>query len=199
MNRTIVSMRNYVDGLFDLYSKILVLRVDLSYTRDRASEVDVAALKNDINRFLGNRRGKPSIFNAMVGYILKYECGMDKGPHCHAIFFFDGNLVKHDEYIADLIGSYWSKVVAQGEGLYHNCNRHKYRYPHLGVGMIAYWDEPKRHSLLEHVIGYLGKAEQSIDAMDEGKGWRSFTRGVLPVRESAAGRPRLYQSTGART
>ena len=197
MNRTIFSMRSYVDGLFNLYSKLLVLRVDLSYKRDRASVIDIADLKKDVNRFLGNRRSKTSIFNSMVGYILKYEYGSDKGPHCHAIFFLDGNLVRHDEYIADLIGQYWSDVIARGDGLYYNCNRSKHQYSHLGIGMIAYWDDAKRHSLLEHVIGYLDKTEQSIEMMDDEKGWRSFTRGVLPVRESAAGRPRLYQSNGA--
>ncbi len=194
MNRQLKSMCNYADGLFDMYSKLLVLRVDLSYSQERASEVEVSDLKSDVKRLLGNRHYKPSIFNPMVGYIIKFEHGDTKGPHCHAIFFYDGNMVKHDGHIADLIGTYWSKVITSGEGLYFNCNRHKHHYQDVGIGMIAYWDEAMRRALHRNVIGYLAKSDQSIASAGDKKVLRGFTRGVLPVRKSAAGRPRLYQS-----
>ena len=185
-------MHKYINRLFDIYSKILVIRVDLSYSSEFASKSTITDLKSDITRLLEHRRSKPDLFKCMVGYIIKYEQGEKKGPHCHAVFFFDGQLAQHDEFISEMIGNYWSQSVTPGRGIYYNCHRRKYLYPKLGIGMIHYSDDIKRQSLLCNVIGYLTKPEQSFDTAEDGKMFRSFTRGVMPTMKSLAGRPRLY-------
>lgn len=184
------SVNNYINSLHDQYSKILAIRVDLGYLKEHSEQVLLPDIKKDVKKLLDNRRGKPSIFQDQVGYVVKYENAPDKGPHAHALFLYDGQHVQKDAYIGDQIGKYWSENITAGRGVHHNCNRDKDKYKDCGIGMINHADSHKRENLLNHVVPYMLKADQSIDDLRENGRERAITKGITPKPKSGAGRPR---------
>lgn len=184
------SVNNYINSLHDQYSKILAIRVDLGYLKEHSEQVLLPDIKKDVKKLLDNRRGKPSIFQDQVGYVVKYENAPDKGPHAHALFLYDGQHVQKDAYIGDQIGKYWSENITAGKGVHHNCNRDKDKYKDCGIGMINHADSHKRENLLNHVVPYMLKADQSIDDLRENGRERAITKGITPKPKSGAGRPR---------
>lgn len=186
-----------VNRLFDNYSKIMVVRVDLGYTsknmggRDDDSdlsrrEINLNKVSDDRRKFFNNIR-QTSIGSALIGHIWKLEYGEDKGFHYHMIFFFDGAKVHKDSYYADEIGKYWSQITG-GIGCYFNCNRAKSEYKRLGIGMISHYDHELRDNLIWVVLAYLVKKDQMISC-DTGK-HRTFGRSEIPKPKNPSGRPR---------
>ena len=184
------SVNNYINSLHDQYSKILAIRVDLGYLKEHSEQALLSDIKKDVKKLLENRRGNPSIFQDQVGYVVKYENAPDKGPHAHALFLYDGQHVQKDAYIGDQIGKYWSENITVGRGVHHNCNRDKDKYKDCGIGMINHADSHKRENLLNHVVPYMLKADQSIDDLRENGRERAITKGITPKPKSGAGRPR---------
>ena len=186
----------YIDQLLDIYSKIQVIRLDLSYQKEHAREASLEEINQDLKHLFNNRRTKPSVFGNMIGYIAKREFTEDKGPHIHGLFIYDGQKISKDAYKGDQIGEYWKNEITDGRGIYHNCNREKEKYEECALGMIDYTDEYKRTVLKEKAIAYLCKEEQSVGPIKQSGNERSFTRGISPRKKSNAGRPRQCDSTG---
>ena len=63
-------------------------------------------------------------------------------------------------------------------------------YKDCGIGMINHADSHKRENLLNHVVPYMLKADQSIDDLRENGRERAITKGITPKPKSGAGRPR---------
>ncbi len=182
------SAKKYLDSLFDNYSKLSVVRVDLAYKKPYSNSLELDDAIKNINRLKNNRRGKPSVFENNVGYIIKSEHTEDKGMHTHAIFFYDGNKVSKDTFKSKQIGEYWNSTITNGKGTYHNCNMNNYEKN--GIGMIDYKDKEKIGVLKDEVISYLCKDEQDISSLKGSKNYKSFIRGIIPKKKSSAGRPR---------
>lgn len=89
-NKNYKELTEYVDALFERYSRLLVLRVDLSYSKENAKTTQAVA-KQDRERLFGNARSN-KLFDDMVGYIWKLEHGPNKGFHYHMMFFYDGSV-----------------------------------------------------------------------------------------------------------
>ena len=186
--KRLISAGEYIDELFEVSSKIQVLRIDFSYQYDVAGDVTAEDAKADLQHLLNNRRNKPSLFKNNIGYIWKLEWGPDKGYHFHLIFFYKGREVWKDAYWAGLIGEYWKDRITEGRGIYFNCNASKDKYHRLGIGMIDRKDLAKRKILLDDVVGYFTKTDQFLRAVRLGKG-DCFGKGE-PPQKSNAGRPR---------
>jgi hypothetical protein len=56
--------------------------------------------------------------------------------------------------------------------------------------MIDHSDIVKRKILIDRVISYMLKEEQSIDSIKQSSRDRAVTKAVLPRHKSSAGRPR---------
>lgn len=134
--KRINSTKEYTDALIDKYSKLNVIRVDLAYKKSYSDEITFDMANDDLNRMLNHRRGKPSVFENLVGYICKKEYTEDKGTHFHIIFFYDGQKVLNDVMKAEQIGEHWAKNITKGNGNYHNCNHNKYK--NKGVGILEH-------------------------------------------------------------
>ena len=177
------SLKGYVDELFEQNSKILVVRVDLAYKKPFSEEITMEESNKYISRMLNNRRSKPSVFEGNNGYIIKKEFTEDKGVHCHAFFFYDGQKVQNDSFKADQIGKTWENIT-ESKGCYHNCNRNKSKYENNGIGMIDHNDEEKRRILIEDAISYVLKEEQDIDVLKKNKKFKSLVRGIVSKDKS---------------
>lgn len=183
------SVTRYINDLHDEYSKLLTIRVDLGYRKEHAEALELADIKRDIKRLCDNRRSN-SIFKHQVGYVCKFEHTPEKGPHAHALILFDGQQIQKDSYRADAVGEYWGEHITEGKGVYHNCNRDKEKYQHCGIGMIEHSDVEKRRNLLDHVVPYMLKSDQSIDGIRQSGREKSITKGIAPKVKSTSGRPR---------
>jgi len=193
VNKRLESTVEYIDALSSNYSKLNVVRIDLGYKKDENKKVNVSLDKanSDFNRMMNNRRGKPSIFKDMVGYVCKKEYTKDKGVHFHTIFLYDGQKVQKDTFKGMQIGKYWEEEITDNEGSHYNCNKNKKNYKQLGIGMLEYSDTEKRKILDEEVISYLCKDDyQDIEPIKTNKKDRAFIRGTIPKIKGNIGRPR---------
>ena len=183
------STKKYIDALSANYSKINVVRMDLSYKKPHSDNMTLEDANKDINHMLSNRRSKPSIFKDQIGYVCMREYTEDRGVHFHTLFLYDGQKVVKDAHKADQIGEYWKNEITEGKGSYHNCNRNEYKQK--GVGMLDHRDSKKRKILDDIVVKYICKEEQSVTTIKGDKKDRAFTRGTMPKsKEKAVGRPR---------
>lgn len=183
-NKNYKELTGYVNALFERYSRLLVLRVDLSYQKQH-SKTTQAEAKRDRERLFGNMRSN-KLFGDMVGYIWKLEHGPEKGFHYHVMFFFDGSRVREDGVLAKRIGLYWVDVVTKGRGLYYNCNAVKFLYKSCGIGMVDHSDAQLREGLRMAMV-YLTKTDLYMKLQTLGRG---MGKGGWPDPKSSRGRPR---------
>jgi len=186
-HKRIESTKKYIDELSKHYSKLNIVRVDLSYKKPYSNNLTLEDVNDDIDHMFNNMRSKPTIFKDKVGFILKREYTKDKGVHCHAIFIYDGQKMQKDSFKAQQIGKYWEQITEE-KGSFHNCHRNDYN--RKGIGMLDHRDGEKRKILDEDVITYLCKDEQEIEPIKNNKKSRAFTRGTLPKSKGNLGRPR---------
>ena len=202
-NKNYSGLLDYIDALFSRYSRLLVLRIDLSYgkgnlkieessnSRDRLDVFNrvseqISTHRTALINYLKNKC--PDL--GMVGYVWKLEYGRDKGHHYHMMFFLDGAKVRQDIVIAKRIGEHWNNVITEGKGVYFNCNGKKSSYKYCGVGMINYSDEDKLDNLKRAAV-YITKVDRYISACMPGDK-RTFGKGNSPrTSNRAVGRPRM--------
>ncbi|KRE94496.1 hypothetical protein ASG87_18050 [Frateuria sp. Soil773] len=197
------SVRRYIRALFDRYSRLRVIRLDLTYQRkyvetayrllkeDSAPPDPVTATEVAQHRdaFLEHiRKSYPSL----VGYIWKIEHGVYKSFHMHWIIFLNGHEVMQDRTIAQAMGNHWATHITNERGSYWNVNAQKGNYERLGmlgIGEVNWDDEDKRRAL-ERVALYLAKVDYFIRLKAPSLG-RIFGKGVAPkYGHSRLGRPR---------
>ena len=67
---------------------------DLSEKRVMKGRIALEEVQRDRKHLFGNMKGKPSLFEHLVGYAWRIECGHEAGYHLHVMFFFDGSYVQ---------------------------------------------------------------------------------------------------------
>jgi hypothetical protein len=182
---------NYINDLFNLYSRLVVLRIDLSYRKDIADSKTFENIREDLDKMRNNARNHPA-FYGLKGYVIKIEYGLHKKIHAHALFFLDAHkrLGTSDVNHAEEIGEYWKKVTTKGDGDYWNCNALKGKYTFNGIGLVNASDMEKRTYLIMIALDYLcKKKEQAIKPRDKPQ-TKTLTRGDLRNHNPNLGRPR---------
>lgn len=133
------SMFDYIEWLFSKRSRLLVIRIDLSFMANTQGQCDAEYARDCHRRLLNNSRSN-RLFDNMIGYVWSMEYGQDKGFHYHCIFVYDGHLSQKDTWIGDQIGKYWHNTITRGTGHYYCSNGDEARlarqgFP-IGVGMV---------------------------------------------------------------
>lgn len=163
----------YIDTLFEHYSRLLVVRIDLGYRKgialkpvfapadgvsahqqgeaERLAYETVRQHRQDLFDFLRSTFGKE-----LYGYIWKLEYGFEKGYHYHLMLFFNGAKLRCDVKIGLFIGKYWDEFITADRGTHFNCNARKDQYSDCGIGMVSHGDTDKRKNL-KAAATYLGK------------------------------------------
>ena len=189
------SLRLYANRLFEVYSRILVLRVDFGYRHDAyTGENSCLQLRIAVERVVTDRQKlmeevKKKYKNSLVGYVWKLEYGLRKGFHYHFVLMFDGSKVREDITIAKYIGEFWRVCVTERDGVYFNCNASLSRYRKCGIGMVSHFDRLKRDGL-DIAMKYFTKPDFYIQAKLPG-GSRTLGKGIMPdVSNQRRGAPR---------
>jgi hypothetical protein len=184
-----------IDELFRRRSRILVVRLDLSYRKGttslaprsindlfyHVSERQARDHRDAFIRFLKRKYRVP-----LLTYAWKEELGQFTSNHYHMLLFFDGS-VAHDGFsVGNQIGDHWVNAITGGKGRFHNCNASKHW--NQGIGIINYYDTDKIKALKERVVPYLTKTDYFVRLVSKG---RIFGKGGLPkVSGNKLGRPR---------
>lgn len=183
------SVHQYINGLFEHYAKLLVVRLDIHYGLKVSNEVSLEQAIEDRDHYL--RRVK-SQFDDLVGYIWKLEYGERKGFHYHITFIFNGANIYKDIPLGMALGELWVAMDKQ-DRWYHNCNAERDQYEkwgRYGIGMVRHNDTTKRHILLNHAINYLLKFDEELLVMMPER-MNSLGKMQLPKQRGIGGRPRL--------
>ncbi|EOG3619723.1 inovirus-type Gp2 protein [Pseudomonas aeruginosa] len=192
-NKNYKSLLGYIDAIFERRSRVLVLRVDLGYSkllaqrsfRESLNFDEVKRHREKLLRLL--RRKLPA--KTFLGHAWKLEFGLSKSYHYHCVFFLDGSRLREDVAWARTIGELWVGRATEGRGVYYNCNRAKGNYRACGIGMVEHSDRSMRKNLQKAAV-YLTKVEYYIRIATEGRA-RTFGRGEMPKRNiKKMGRPR---------
>lgn len=182
--RNTVSLQQYVNDLFEFYSRLLVVRVDFHYHKSEYKHLSLEQVMKDRDVFIRHiKRGHPYL----VGMCWKMEYGEDRSYHYHMVFFFYGAKVQRDVTLGKQLGELWLEVTEEA-GTYYNCNADKSKYDECYLGQINYYDTNKRAALTH--ASYLTKVDESIIAVQLNDKARIFGKMTLPKHTSAAGRPR---------
>jgi hypothetical protein len=189
-----------VDEMFCIYSKVLVVRVDLSYKRASpaylcSDDVTHMEARSDLKTLLKDMKTKLFKSN-YITYVWKLEYGPLKGYHYHAFFFFDGSKVRADVELARKIGEHWSTIVTKGRGWYFNCNACKNHYPSPAIGMIEHSNLIKIANLKNKALEYLMKVDHFVRQIADEK-IRTFGKGAISKKiDKKRGRPRIFPQFG---
>lgn len=187
--------RNYIDGLFEEYSKLLVVRVDLGFrynpyealrNRSHVGELEARKHLRKMLRYL--RRNVPEC----VGSAWKLEYGAGKGFHVHLLVFLHGHHCREGITWGRRLGEKWETITA-GTGSYWNCNADEEFYRRrglLGIGLIRHCDRDLRAGLARTAM-YLVKVDAYAKLQSKGNA-RNFGRGEIKARPAGkrVGRPR---------
>lgn len=200
-NKNYSELCKYIDAHFKVYSRLLVLRIDLGYKKDQSwpdsagNSVTYENAKKHRTLLLSYMK-KVLPQHSFVGFCWKLEYGLDKHWHYHWLLLLDGSLVREDVTIAKMIGDYWSNTITDGKGLYWNCNANKESYKSCGIGMIGHYDTAARDGLKKAAL-YMTKTDYYVKLLTPGNG-RIFGKGNMPLLKTISmGRPRTrtnYQS-----
>lgn len=207
-NKNHKSLMSYIDALFRVHSKLLVLRIDLEY---RVSEEDGKSwgVKLNHEQVAKHRvaffRALPAFLkktldkDVLAGFVWKLEYGPVNGWHYHSLIFLDGQKVRQDVSIGKAIGEYWNEVTGD-VGRYYNCNGNKKVYEQrskLGIGLIDHRDRALRKNLESEVSAYLTKVDACVKLTLPDKA-RGFGKGVLSeTKNPKKGRPRKQSQSAS--
>jgi hypothetical protein len=187
-----MTIATLVSALLEMYSRLVLVRIDLSYLPEFRSMVGIDRLMKDREEFFRVIRSKYRSYQHLRGYVWAIEVGKKKGPHCHLLFIFDGTHVREDITIGKHLCNIWAQSVTGGLGSTWNCN--KKRYLTRGIGVIERAD-PTACMNAVYFATYLAKDPHMAGVSDpqyvrmKPSGARIFGASQLPENKSARGRP----------
>lgn len=186
-------LRQLMDALFVRYSRLMVLRVDLSYAELDGPYIDYETARYHREQ-LCRMFHTHALFDHLLGYAWKLEWRPKKGFHYHVLFFFDGHQVREDITRARKIGELWARSITGGQGHYHNCNRNAESvYHYNALGSIDYHDFEKQRGL-DHIARYLTKIDEYAAMLVTGRTFQTSQAPVLP-EGPRPGRPRQFSAS----
>ncbi|EIM1709176.1 inovirus-type Gp2 protein [Aeromonas dhakensis] len=187
--RNSTSVHDYINKLFRLYSKLLVVRVDVHYGDEIKDTMTIEEAIDDRDAYL---RAVKRRYRNLLGYVWKLEYGVARGYHYHMAFIFNGNKVQGDISLGRQLGEGW-KSLSREPRTYYNCNADRDKYEEwgtYGIGMVRCDDSEKRHLLLHKALSYLLKFDEALLAVMHER-FRSVGKMEVPHRRGKGGRPRV--------
>ncbi|WP_429193469.1 YagK/YfjJ domain-containing protein [Aeromonas salmonicida] len=186
--RNSTSVHDYINKLFRLHSKLLVVRVDVHYGDEIKDTMTIEEAIDDRDAYL---RAVKRRYRNLLGYVWKLEYGVTRGYHYHMAFIFNGNKVQGDISLGRQLGEGW-KSLSREPRTYYNCNADRDKYEEwgaYGIGMVHHDDLEKRHLLLHNALSYLLKFDEALLA-EMHERFRSVGKMEVPRRRGLGGRPR---------
>ena len=130
----------YMNQMLNHYSRLLIVRVDLGYSKDTNHFVFIETFHKHLKKLRELIGKKESCFEELEGNVIALEQGHERGYHVHLLLMFDGSKRCQDTHIGQIVGEKWQNITG-GLGSYYNCNNTQYKKKQealgrLGIGMI---------------------------------------------------------------
>ena len=162
-----VKLQGLLASLFERYSRILVVRVDLKYKSEYVQDIEFSDFHANIKKVSAAATQQKGNFKDCLGFALRLEEAPRTGLHCHAVFFFDGGLRHQDLTIAQAICLWWENTVTSGKGAGWNVNQYwksqsadsPEKREQMVIGPVDRRDEEKVLKMVD-AMGYLCIAGQ---------------------------------------
>lgn len=151
------------EGAIKGYYSVLVIRVDLSYSKDSLSEITVHDFYQHIDRLRAVITDKNGCFDALVTYAIALEQGITRGFHTHLALVINRSKHQSDYNIAEGVIDKWQEITL-GKGCGWNINttenkKYYQRIGRLGAGKIQR-TEPEQCNKALGAIAYLSDPEK---------------------------------------
>ena len=169
------------EGAIKAYHEVLVIRVDLYYSRDRLKEITIHDFYQHIGKLRDLITDKNGYFDALLTYAIALEHGITKGFHVHLAFVINESKYRNDYNIAKWVIEKWQEItLGKGYGWNNNTTENKKNYYDqgtLGIGVIRRTEPDQGNNALK-TIAYLSDPEkyrQTLLVKPQGR--RTFYKG----------------------
>jgi len=169
------------EGAIKGYYSVLVIRVDLSYSKDSLSDIKVHDFYQHIDSLRAVITDKNGCFDGLVTYAIALEQGITKGFHAHLALVINRSKHQNDYKIAEGVIYKWKEItLSKGFGRNINTTENKENYQRkgrLGIGAI-HRTEPEQGNNALGAIAYLSdpeKYEQTLLVKPRGR--KTFYKG----------------------
>lgn len=139
-NRKQRDLIDYITNLTSHYSKLLFVRIDLSYLKVCQNNIGILDMQSDMAKLSERIRNQDTCFDGLEGYAWSIEQGITKGYHCHLLLIYNGAKRQNDYFLSMMVGQTWQNIT-NNQGTFFLCNTTEYKNKfqqmgRLGVGMI---------------------------------------------------------------
>lgn len=149
---------NHQDGLFECYSKLMMLRIDFAYRKESESfeYADIHQITSEMTLLIEQVKD----ISGIVGFAWVLEYGEQHRLHIHAAFYINGQRHQKVWHFWQDIRDIWEKVT-ENEGYAHHCKPKEYYCVH-GEQVICHLDVERRAGM-RHILKYLAKQSQRTE------------------------------------
>ena len=169
------------EGAIKAHHEVLVIRVDLYYSRDRLKDITIHDFYQHIEKLRDLITDKNGYFDALLTYAIALEHGITKGFHVHLAFVINESKYRNDYNIAKWVIEKWQEItLGKGYGWNNNTTENKKNYYDqgtLGIGVIRRTEPDQGNNALK-TIAYLSDPEkyrQTLLVKPQGR--RTFYKG----------------------
>lgn len=169
--RNIDSVTKYLCDILDYSnSRCEVIRMNMGYDLLISRTVTPEQAKEDFKKFLNNRRGKPTLFKNLVGYIWRMEYGVTTGIFFHVVWIFKNDKGQMKlQNLANDIGEYWIGFLKARAGTFQDCANGISGTNKIGVGEICR-NNNKQIRTLQFIATYLAQKDEYFSFKKLGNG-----------------------------
>jgi hypothetical protein len=176
-----VALLEEFEGAIKAYHEVLVIRVDLYYSRDHLIEITIHDFYQHIEKLRDLITDKNGYFDALLTYAIALEHGITKGFHVHLALVINESKYRNDYSIAKWVIEKWQEItLGKGYGWNNNTTENKKNYHDqgtLGIGIIRR-TEPDQGNNALRTVAYLSDPEKYRQTLlVKPRGRRTFYKG----------------------
>ncbi|OAL77299.1 hypothetical protein AY606_11450 [Acinetobacter sp. SFB] len=176
-----VALLEEFEGAIKAYHEVLVIRVDLYYSKDRLIEITIHDFYQHVGKLRDLITDKNGYFDALLTYAIALEHGITKGFHVHLALVINESKYRNDYNIAKWVIEKWQEItLGKGYGWNNNTTENKKNYRDqgtLGIGMIRRTEPDQGNNALK-TVAYLSDLEKYRQTLlVKPRGRRTFYKG----------------------
>jgi len=176
-----VALLEEFEGVIKAYHEVLVIRVDLYYSKDCLIEITIHDFYQHIGKLRDLITDKNGYFDALLTYAIALEHGITKGFHVHLALVINESKYRNDYNIAKWVIEKWQEItLGKGYGWNNNTTENKKNYHDqgtLGIGMIRRTEPDQGNNALK-TVAYLSDPEKYRQTLlVKPRGRRTFYKG----------------------
>lgn len=182
------SLAEYLTKLFKHYSRILVVRVDLKYTKEAQTDINIKQFYQHFEKMRNRISNQDTCFENLHGYAWAMEQGTENGGyHVHLLLIYSADKHRKGSYLAQQVGEKWIELTNQ-QGTYYNLHNRAYinqlimQGNEIGIGTLSREVEGDLEKLL--TVGlYLTKETKESQRLrvKTTKGMQTFGHGKFEI------------------